>query len=174
VNAIPSDLGVAPAGGQGLARDKDVANTMAPADGHWASRPGFGALLDLLGARSAGTRSAKTAARGALDARPAQGRVGVILRHHAQPHAPHRLLSAPASARPDLPVDPAAALAVRPARPGRTGTARSTSRSPARTMPVAPSPDTMPSRTDEPARPATACATARGRGSSRGKGVCPA
>ena len=73
MDAIPSVIESGPGGGSGLKRDTDVANITGPSDDR-RPRP----------RPSAGTRSATKAGRWALDARPAQGRVGEGPRHVAQ------------------------------------------------------------------------------------------
>lgn len=90
MNAIPSVLGTDLAGGRGLTKRRDVAITTAPVDDPRSSR-------DL----SVGTRSAKMAFRGVLDARSTQGRVGVSPWHVSHPRTLHHLLLVGRSASAD-------------------------------------------------------------------------
>ncbi len=101
VIAIPSGLTVGLAGSQRPAQDKDVAKTLGPSDGFGRSRarPFGDTDLSIRNAPSSGTRPAMKVGRGALDARLAQGRVGILSRQFETPPARHQLLLAQASAR---------------------------------------------------------------------------
>lgn len=91
MNAIPSVLGTDLAGGRGLNQRRDVAITTAPVDDPRHSRD-----------QSVGTRSAKMAFRGILDARITQGRVGVFSPWHvSHPRTQHPLLLVGRSALAD-------------------------------------------------------------------------
>ena len=80
----PPILVIGPGGARGLHRRQGCREHHGTADGRPASTlegP------EATGSPSVGTRSAKKAGRWALDARPAQGRVGVISRHAVRPLA---------------------------------------------------------------------------------------
>lgn len=170
MNAIPSALIVGPAGWLGLARGRDVAIATEPHDERRSSGGGplgAGSQLDHR-VPSVAARTAKKAARGALDARPAQGRVGEISRHIAPPLAPHRLLSATASARPDPPrSDRAGSPCSRHVRRGGLPT----SRSQARTIGIVTPPRLLKARAGALNRPLPRIAAATVERPFRGKGV---
>ncbi len=130
VDAIPYDLGPGRGGAPKPTGRKD-ANISGLSDG----RPAAGLACEpgrvVSGSPSGRFRLATKVSLGALDARPAQGRVGKVSRHIAQPLVTHPLLSAKASDRMDPPRSPRAFLARAKASPG--GPSRSFSRIRART-----------------------------------------
>lgn len=117
MNAIPSVLGGGPCGVHGSYRYKDVAYASGLTNGGssaWPLRVGRSRRTSPFG----GERPAMMAGRGALNARPAQGRVGGHLRHIARLHETHPLLSAKASVRTDPPCPSHGRCGDRGVRPG--------------------------------------------------------
>jgi hypothetical protein len=159
-------------GAQWPSKRKDVVHISGPADGRPAARRSPRWELTGLGKPSDRVRFAKRASRGALDARPAQGRVGVFSRQIAELLAHHPLLLARASAR----TDPFAAVVLRaldPARrlrPSGPASARREARSKSRLTRT----DIHRSPCDALARPRFACVQPHGSRPSRGKGVLAA
>ena len=173
MDAIPSVSGIGPGGIPAVPRRKDVATTTGPIVGRPRPNPRQGIPTREPGSPTIGPRAAMKAVRWALDARPAQGRVGVNSRHLVSPHATHPLLLAEAPLRPGPRGFSIAGLTfVGPDdSDNRRGASPLNSRRPARTR-VRRRPSGIVSTTGAAiARPGALASAARGRGSIRGKGV---
>ena len=99
MNAIPSDLGVGPGGAPGPSSRKDLAIASGSANGRFFQSVPSREERESSGSLFVGSQSAMMAGCWALDARPAQGRVGGVSRHIAYPLVIHLLLSDEASGR---------------------------------------------------------------------------
>jgi hypothetical protein len=172
VDAIPYDLGPGRGGAPKPSSRKD-ANISGLSDGRSAAGLAREFSKVVSGSPSGRIRLAMKVSLGALDARPAQGRVGEISRHIAQPLVSHPLLLAEASDRLDPPRLSRAFQARAKASPG--GPRRLVSRTRVRTK-LSPSRTrlgTIPGgmRLGELARFASRHAPALRRGTCRWKGV---
>ena len=136
MDAIPYDLGLGRGGAPKPTSRKDVATITGLSDGRPAAGLACGLGWVESGSPSGRFRLATMVSLGALDARPAQGRVGRISRHVAQPLVSHPLLSAKAYDRMDPPRSPRAFPARVEASPG--GSSLSFTRTRARTKPSPP------------------------------------
>lgn len=173
MDAIPYDLGPGRGGAPKPTSRKDVANITGLSDGRPAAGLACGLGGVVSGSPSGRFRLATMVSLGALDARPAQGRVGRISRHVAQPLVSHPLLSAEAIDRTDPPCSPRALPARTEVPPG--GPSRSFSRTRVRTKPSPPRwrrGETLGNpRVGALDRFALLCAPTTLRGACRGKGV---
>jgi hypothetical protein len=166
VDAIPSVVRIGPAGGPEPSRFKDVANTKGPSNDRLSyPSPARGSRCTV--GCFAGKRFATMVDRGALNARPTQGRVGGFPRHVSHPHAVHPLFLVESSVRlRALRSRPRSVRGVEPqvTWKDRTHTSQRQARTPASSF-------RHVLRKNELAAPLPPRNRASGKGRSRGKGV---